>query len=59
MSWSRGEAFGALADVLELSGDATGASAALERALAEYEQKGVIPAIERTQGRLAALRAPA
>ncbi len=59
MSWSRGEAFGALADVLELSGDANGASAALERALAEYEQKGVIPAIERTQGRLAALRAPA
>ena len=59
MSWSRGEAFGALADVLELSGDANGASAALERALAEYEQKGVIPAIERTQGRLAAFRAPA
>ncbi len=37
----------------------TAPTAALERALAEYEQKGVIPAIERTRARLAALRAPA
>ena len=48
-----------LAEVLELGGDSDGRAAALEQALADYEQKGVIPAIERTQARLAALRAPA
>jgi hypothetical protein len=55
----RGDALADLAEVLELAGDANGATAALERALAEYEQKGVVPAIERTRARLAALRAPA
>jgi len=48
-----------LAEVLELASDADGAAAALERALAEYEQKGVVPAVQRTLARLAALRAPA
>ena len=59
MLWVRGDAWSDLAEVLELGGDAAGAAAALERALAEYEQKGVIPAIERTKARLASLRAPA
>ena len=58
MLWTRGEARFDLADVLELAGDPDGAAAALERALDEYTQKGVIPAIERTQARLATLRAP-
>src|SRR5262249_48657938 len=48
-----------LAEVLELAGDAEGATDALERALATYEQKGVVPAIEATRARLTALRAPA
>jgi tetratricopeptide (TPR) repeat protein len=56
---TRGDALADLAEVLELGGDAEGAAAALERALAEYERKGVIPEIERTRARLAALRAPA
>jgi hypothetical protein len=59
MLWARADAFEALADVLLLTGDSDGAAAALERALAEFEQKGVIPAIERTRARLTALRAPA
>jgi class 3 adenylate cyclase/tetratricopeptide (TPR) repeat protein len=59
MLWSRGDAWFDLAEVLELSGDLDGATAALERAFAEYEQKGVSPAIERTRARLAALRTPA
>jgi tetratricopeptide (TPR) repeat protein len=59
MLWTRGDAQFDLAEVLELGGDADGAAAALERALAEYQQKGVIPAAERTRARLAALRAPA
>ena len=59
MLWVRGDAWSDLAEVLELGGDSAGATAALERALADYDQKGVIPAIERTQARLAALRAPA
>ena len=59
MLMARGDALFDLAEVLELGGDPDGAAAALERALAEYEQKGVIPAIERTRARLAAFRAPA
>jgi class 3 adenylate cyclase len=59
MLLARGYAFTDLAEVRQLAGDTDGAAAALERALAEYERKGVVPAIERTQGRLAALRAPA
>ena len=56
---TRGSALADLAVVLESAGDITGARGALERALAEFEQKGVIPEIERTQARLAALPAPA
>jgi class 3 adenylate cyclase/tetratricopeptide (TPR) repeat protein len=59
MLWPRGEAWSDLADVLELAGDADGTAAALERALDEYTRKGVLPAIEQTKARLAALRAPA
>jgi tetratricopeptide (TPR) repeat protein len=59
MLWARAEAFEALADVLELTADSGGAASALERAQAEFEQKGIIPAIERTRARLTALRAPA
>jgi class 3 adenylate cyclase len=59
MPVGRAEALEALADVLELGGDAEGTAAALEQALAEYTQKGVVPAIARTEARLAALRAPA
>jgi tetratricopeptide (TPR) repeat protein len=55
----RGDCLADLGEVLELAGDADGAAAALGRALANYEQKGVIPAIEQTQARLVALRAPA
>jgi tetratricopeptide (TPR) repeat protein len=55
----RGDSLADLAEVLELAGDLDGAAAALERALAEYGQKGVVPAIEQTKARLAALRAPA
>jgi tetratricopeptide (TPR) repeat protein len=54
-----GDAWSDLADVLELGGDAEGATDALERALATYEQKGIVPAVDRTRARLAALRAPA
>jgi tetratricopeptide (TPR) repeat protein len=54
-----GDAWFDLAEVLELAGDVDGAAAALERALAHYEQKGIVPAIERTRARLAALRTPA
>jgi class 3 adenylate cyclase/tetratricopeptide (TPR) repeat protein len=56
---TRGDALTDLAEVLELGGDPDGARAELERALTEYEQKGVVPAVEQTQARLAALRAPA
>jgi class 3 adenylate cyclase/tetratricopeptide (TPR) repeat protein len=59
MLWSRGDAWFDLAEVLELGGDEGGAAAALDRALTEYGQKGVLPAIERTRARLATLRAPA
>jgi hypothetical protein len=55
----RGDAFDALADVLEFAGDADGAAAALERALAEYERKGAAVLIDKTRVRLAGLRAPA
>jgi class 3 adenylate cyclase/tetratricopeptide (TPR) repeat protein len=54
-----GDAWFDFADVLELAGDAGGTATALEQALAIYEQKGIVPAIERTRARLAALRAPA
>src|SRR5262245_17405672 len=53
-----GDAWSDLGDVLELAADADGATDALQRALATYEQKGVVPEIERTRARLAALRAP-
>ena len=52
-----GDAWSDLADVLELAGDADGTATALEEALATYEQKGVVPAIERTRAKLATLRA--
>jgi tetratricopeptide (TPR) repeat protein len=51
----RGHALADLAEVLELGGDVVGAAAALERALAEYERKGVPPAVEQARARLAAL----
>src|SRR5262249_9143284 len=54
-----GDAGAELADVLELAAHADGATDAVQRALATYEQKGVVPEIERTRARLAALRAPA
>jgi class 3 adenylate cyclase/tetratricopeptide (TPR) repeat protein len=54
-----GDAWLDLAEVLELAGDVDGAAAALEQALAHYEQKGIVPEIERTRAKLAALRAPA
>ena len=47
-----GDAELALADVLRLSGDADGAVAAAERALALYERKGIVPLVERTRARL-------
>jgi tetratricopeptide (TPR) repeat protein len=55
----RGDAWSDLASILELAGDTDGGAAALERALAEYEQKGVVPAIARIRARLVAIRAPA
>ena len=58
-SWSRGDALSDLAEVLELGGDPDGAAAALERALAEYEQKGSSRPSSARKARLAALRAPA
>ena len=59
MLLGRGDAFDALADVLELTGDADGAAGALEHALAEYERKGATVLMDATRSRLAALRAPA
>jgi tetratricopeptide (TPR) repeat protein len=55
MLFARGNALADLAEVLELAGDTAGAGAALERALAEYERKGVPPAVEQARARLAAL----
>jgi class 3 adenylate cyclase/tetratricopeptide (TPR) repeat protein len=55
----RGDSLADLAEVLERGGELDRAARALERALAEYEGKGVIPAAESTRARLAALRAPA
>jgi hypothetical protein len=48
----------ALAEVLQVAGRGGEAGEAAERALALYEQKGVVPAIERTRAFLAEL-APA
>jgi hypothetical protein len=56
MSVARGDALADLAEVLELGGDTAGAAVALERALEEYDRKGVVPAVERTRARLAELR---
>jgi tetratricopeptide (TPR) repeat protein len=45
-----------LAEVHRLSGDVADAVAALERAVALYEEKGLVPAIRRTRAALAELR---
>jgi hypothetical protein len=55
MLFTRGNALVDLAEVLELAGDTAGAGAALERALADYDRKGVPPAVEQTRARLAEL----
>ncbi len=51
------DAFRALAEVHRVSGDVDDAVAALERAVALYEEKGLIPAVQRTRAALAELRA--
>ena len=59
MLWVRGDAGPTSPRCSSSAATPTARKRALERALAEYEQKGVIPAIERTRARLASLRAPA
>ncbi|MDQ3992756.1 MAG: AAA family ATPase, partial [Actinomycetota bacterium] len=52
-----GDAYGDLAEVEQLVGRPHRAEEALEKALAMYEQKGIVPMVERTRAQLAELRA--
>jgi tetratricopeptide (TPR) repeat protein len=52
-----GNAYANLAEIWRLSGDSDRAAEALERALAIYEQKGIVPMAERMRGQLAELHA--
>jgi tetratricopeptide (TPR) repeat protein len=52
-----GDAYRDLAEVERMTGHADRAEAALEQALATYEQKGIVPMAERTRRQLAQLRA--
>jgi tetratricopeptide (TPR) repeat protein len=52
-----GDAYRDLAEVERTAGHAGRAEEALERALATYERKGLVPMAERTRGELATLRA--
>jgi tetratricopeptide (TPR) repeat protein len=54
LAW-RGDGLVDLAEVLRLGGDDTGAAVAAREALELYEEKGVVPLIERTRAFLAAL----
>ncbi len=53
--WIRGDALSDLAHVLEAGGQPGEAIVALRGALAVYEQKGIVPLVERTRVRLAVL----
>ena len=52
-----GDAYRDLAEIEQLGGGTPGAEEALERALAAYERKGLLPGVERTRRQLAELRA--
>jgi class 3 adenylate cyclase/tetratricopeptide (TPR) repeat protein len=54
-----GNAYANLAEVRRLGGDSDRAAEALERAIALYEQKGMMPMAERMRRRLAELRSTA
>jgi tetratricopeptide (TPR) repeat protein len=51
-----GNAYANLAEVWRLGGDSDRAAEALERGLAMYEQKGIVPMAERIRGQLEELR---
>jgi class 3 adenylate cyclase/tetratricopeptide (TPR) repeat protein len=52
-----GDASRDLAEVVRVAGSTAQAEKALERALAAYQQKGLVPMVDRTRGELAALQA--
>jgi class 3 adenylate cyclase/tetratricopeptide (TPR) repeat protein len=54
-----GNAYANLAEIWRLGGDSDRAAEALERAIAMYEQKGIVPMAERTRSQLAELRSSA
>jgi predicted ATPase/class 3 adenylate cyclase len=54
--WVRGDAFMALAEILRMAEMNEDAALFVEKAIALYEAKGIVPAIEKAQARLASLR---
>lgn len=57
--WVRGEAFLALAEILEVAGMPSDGAVFVTKAIELYEQKGILPAIEQAQAMLGRLQAGA